>query len=98
MEACEVCYKQCCLAGDNVKSMPRCVELCRDCADIYAQCSQYCSCDSEFATTIAGQCADICEMHVRKNATNSLIWTFAADVRKYARDALIYAEKVEIKI
>jgi hypothetical protein len=32
-------------------------------------------------------------MHVRKNAANSLIWTIAANVRKYAIDALIYVEK-----
>ena len=60
-EACEYCVINCCLHADDIKSMTKCIQFCRDCADICVLSSQYTSRDSEFSTKICAQCADICE-------------------------------------
>jgi hypothetical protein len=41
--------------------MVRCIQLCRDSADICVLSSQYMSRDSEFSKKLCGHCADICE-------------------------------------
>ena len=40
-EACEYCVSECCLHADDIKSMVKCIQLCRDCADICVLSSQY---------------------------------------------------------
>jgi hypothetical protein len=42
--------------------MVRCIQLCRDCADICVLASQFMSRNSEFSNKMCGQCADICEV------------------------------------
>ena len=41
--------------------MVKCIQLCRDCADICILSLQYMSRNNEFSNKICGQCADIYE-------------------------------------
>src|SRR5437588_11247178 len=58
--ACEHCASEC-LHEQDVKTMARCVELDRDCADICALAMRFMSRGSEFAARLCVLCAEICE-------------------------------------
>lgn len=66
IDACNECFESCefCATSDlreqEVKSMTRCIQLNRDCADICETASQFMSRDSEYSKKTCAICADIC--------------------------------------
>lgn len=58
-QACEWCADECTRLGDE--EMTRCIELCRDVADLTTLHARFMARDSEFHTDLAAICADICE-------------------------------------
>jgi hypothetical protein len=90
-EACGYCVSNCCLHADDIKSMTKCIQLCRDCADICVLSSQYMSRDSEFSSKICGQCADICEACA--SDVINLTWICVSNVQKYVAHVMKNAVK-----
>lgn len=58
--ACDHCAASC-LMEQDVKMMARCIALDMDCAQICRMAASTMARGSEFATTICGMCADVCE-------------------------------------
>jgi hypothetical protein len=67
IEACNDCAAACshcanaCLQEQDVKSMARCIALDMECADICRLAAASMARDGEFASTICGVCAEVCE-------------------------------------
>ena len=67
IDACNDCFEACefCATSDlreqDVKSMARCIQLNRDCANICSIASQFMSRDSEYSKKICAICADVCD-------------------------------------
>ncbi len=55
-----------CIGEQDVKMMARCIQLCRDRANICLTCAAFMSRDSEFAKQICNTYADICEACVQE--------------------------------
>ena len=68
IDTCNDCFESCefCATSDlreeNVKSMTRCIQLNRDCANMCMTASQFMSRDSEHSKKICAICADICDL------------------------------------
>lgn len=58
-QVCEWCADECIQLGDE--EMTRCIELCRDVADLTTMHARFMSRNSEFHRELAGICADACE-------------------------------------
>lgn len=58
-QACEWCADECIQMGD--KEMARCIELCRDVADVTTLHARMMVRDSEYSSNLAETCADLCE-------------------------------------
>jgi hypothetical protein len=61
VESCEFCATSD-LREQDVKSMTRCIQLNRDCANMCMTASQFMSRDSEHSKKICAICADICDL------------------------------------
>ena len=68
IEACHQCAIECehcataCLHEDNVKTMARCIELDRSCADICAVAEREMARGSDFVERVCQLCAEICNV------------------------------------
>ncbi len=58
-QVCEWCATECIRMGDE--EMARCIELCRDVADMTALHARMMARDSEYSSGLASTCADLCE-------------------------------------
>lgn len=58
-ESCEFCATSC-LREQDIKSMVRCIQLDRDCANICLTAASFMSRDSDFSRQLCNLCADIC--------------------------------------
>ena len=58
-QACEWCTDQCIEMGSE--EMARCIQLCRDVADLTTLHARFMARESEFHTDLAEVCADACE-------------------------------------
>lgn len=58
-QACEWCADECIQMGDE--KMARCIELCRDVADLTTNHARFMVRNSEFSSDLAATCADACE-------------------------------------
>jgi hypothetical protein len=67
IDACNKCANACdhcataCLKEKDPKPMARCIALDLDCAEICRLAAALMARDSEFAGTVCGMCADVCE-------------------------------------
>jgi hypothetical protein len=58
-QACEWCATECVRMGDE--GMTRCIELCRDVADVTTLHARMIAQDSDYSSDLAATCADLCE-------------------------------------
>lgn len=58
-QACEWCADECIQMGEA--DMGRCIQLCRDVADLTTMHARFMARESEFHRELAGVCADACE-------------------------------------
>ena len=58
-QACEWCATACIREGDE--GMTRCIELCRDVADVTTLHARTMARDSDYSSDLAETCADLCE-------------------------------------
>lgn len=58
-QACEWCATECIRMGDE--EMSRCIELCRDVADLTTLHARMMARDSDYSSDLAATCADLCE-------------------------------------
>jgi hypothetical protein len=58
-QASEWCATECIRMGDEV--MARCIELCRDVADVTTLHARMMARDSDYSSDLAATCADLCE-------------------------------------
>lgn len=67
IEACQACIITCehcassCLREQDVKSMARCIELDRSCADICSFAVREMARGSDFAAKVCAVCAEVCQ-------------------------------------
>ena len=67
LEACNACVTACehcavsCLHEPDIKTMVRCIELDRDCADMCSLAAQFMSRGSTYAAKFCALCAEICQ-------------------------------------
>lgn len=57
-QACEWCATECIRMGDE--EMTRCIELCRDVADVMTLHARMMARDSDYSSDLAATCADLC--------------------------------------
>lgn len=58
-QACEWCATECTRMGSE--EMARCIELCRDVADVTTLHARMMARDSDYSSDLAATCADLCE-------------------------------------
>lgn len=58
-QACEWCATACIRMGEE--DMARCIELCRDVADVTTLHARLMTRDSDYSSDLAATCADLCE-------------------------------------
>ncbi len=58
-QACEWCADECIQLGE--KEMARCIQLCRDAADLTTLHARMMARDSAYSSDLAAVCADLCE-------------------------------------
>lgn len=59
-QACEWCATECVRTGND--EMTRCIQLCRDVADVTTLHARMMARDSEYEAALASTCADLCEV------------------------------------
>ncbi len=91
-ESCEFCATEC-LREEDVKMLSRCIQLCRDAANICWTASRSMSADSDYIKMCA-RYVPMSVMHAQKNVASMLaIWNIVDCVLKLVQHVRLNAEK-----
>jgi hypothetical protein len=90
LDDCIQAYNSCftdCLREPDVGALVGCIQLDQDCAGICTLTLYYLSRDSQFALSVAKQCALVCDACAIECEKHACIWNIAEFVPKFAGNA-----------